>query len=170
MMLEGSVIFQELPLTKTSGKGKKPVPICETCGAKMVKYKHSISIPLVKALTALMETGIEPVHLYHLKLTYNEESNFHKLRYFDLVEPYYTDGERVGGVWFITQLGIDFLRGKAEIRKSAWSYRSEWVGWEGKLVKVTDVDEGYKHKEEWAAEARPYDKEWEDENRLEEDK
>lgn len=156
MMLEGSVIFQEIPVTKTSGKGKKPVPICENCGAKMVKYKQALNKGLISALIKIERASISPVNVRDIGISHVQKCNFQKLKYFGLVEPFYDDDEnKKDGVWQITPLGIAFLKNEVKVHKFAWTYRDEWVSWDGDLIGVNDIFGGYKYREEWAAEAIP---------------
>ena len=57
--------------------------ICETCGAKVVEYKHGLSKGLVRTLyiIAKAEPPGQPVAMADLKLTYSQRCNSQKLRY-----------------------------------------------------------------------------------------
>lgn len=136
----------------------KPAPdVCSACGAKIVMYRHGLSVPLVRGLDALASAGGGPVNLSQLDLTRNQWDNFQKLRYFGLVEQHAVNGRRKAGVWAITERGREFLAGRITIRKTAITYRGEVEDWDGPRVLVTDVDDLYQPRETWAAEAMAYE-------------
>jgi hypothetical protein len=84
---------------------------CPTCGAKIVRYRHTMNRGLVGGLVALAEAGGE-ASLADLGLTRNQVDNFQKLRYWGLVEKVHRDdGTRVAGVWRVTLAGYRFLVG-----------------------------------------------------------
>jgi hypothetical protein len=128
---------------------------CPHCGASMVEYRHGLSKALVEGLVRLHKQG-KPVNLSVLELTRNQWDNFQKLRYWDLVA-HYTDKEgiRKGGVWTITQKGLDFVQGRIRIPRSVWTYRGERVRYEGKEIAIWNVHEGYGYMADYAETAKP---------------
>lgn len=126
---------------------------CPTCGTTLATYRHSLNVALVRGLIKLHEAGGGPINLRHLDLTRNQWDNFQKLRYFGLVAQVFEDGKRRRGVWEITELGRDFLRGAATVRRISLTYKGETIGADGEEIHPSDVIEGYVHRERWAAAA-----------------
>lgn len=132
--------------------------VCEHCGASMMEYKHGLSGGLVAGLVRLFRHR-KPINLKHLKLTRNQWDNFQKLRYWDLVRKYTPPDEAPkgkGGVWTITQRGIDFVRGTLQVPKFVWTYRGEMRRFEGEEIYIWHVDPQYKTRPEYAEEALPH--------------
>lgn len=130
---------------------------CPTCGAKTVEYKHGLSLPLVAGLVRLYRSGGGPVNLKDLGLTRNQWDNFQKLRYFGLVVQVYEDGRRRAGMWRITRMGQLFVEGTVSRPKHAWTFRGVLQRYEGEHLYIHQVGGLYKSREEWAAEALPYE-------------
>jgi hypothetical protein len=97
---------------------------------------------LVYALRKLKSFGGYNVRLTDLNFTYNQHSNFQKLRYWGFVEK---NGD---GTWNITTSGLDFLGG-SKVRKTTVSYRGSFVRAEGFLITWRDVVIAYKKKKEY---------------------
>jgi len=130
--------------------------VCPTCGAKVVEYKHNLNRLNVRALRALYRTmGGIAVHLNEdLRLTYNEQANFQKLRYFGLVEKAYdADGLRLGGRWSITNKGRLFVAGIGYCYPSVWTFRGEPIRFEGEPVEISDVVADVDEREDYVANA-----------------
>lgn len=128
--------------------------LCPHCGASMMEYKHSINVGLIAGLVRLHRHG-KPVNLKHLNLTRNQWDNFQKLRYWDLVTPTADpDGSKKGGTWRLTMKGASFVMGKIAVPRSVWTYRGRKLRYEGSFVKIHDIDEGYKYRPDYAAEAQ----------------
>ena len=127
---------------------------CPTCGAKTVRYKHGLNSGLIQGLARLCEAGGE-ANLADLALTRNQWDNFQKLRYWSLVEPVFEDGTRKSGIWSVTPRGLEFLVGEITVPRHVWTYRGEFVEYDGADVSVEDVVAGYKHRPEYATEAVP---------------
>jgi len=129
---------------------------CPTCGAKTVKYKHTLNQNLVKALDRFYESE-PPINLKVVGFTRNQWDNFQKLRYWELVTKHYVDGKRIGGVWNITDQGKRFLQGILAVPRRVVTYRGDRESYEGELVKAKDLwgDFNYRKREDYAADAEP---------------
>ena len=132
------------------------ITYCETCGAKTVAYKHSLTKKLVRPLYKLMRAGGGPANITDdLKLNGSEYTNFAKLRYWELVRKHGL--EERGGNWVITELGRAFLEGRCEVRRRALVYRGEVIELFDDWVKVTDVTGGWQYRPKYLAESVPID-------------
>jgi hypothetical protein len=120
----------------------------------MVEYHHRLNAPMVIALRRLYNAG-RAVNLATLGLTRNQWDNFQKLRYFGLVRQVEVGGQRKRGVWDITENGREFVTGTLILRNAVWTYRGETVRFDGDLVHVSQVVDGYELRPEWAEEAQP---------------
>ena len=116
----------------------KDIELCPHCGAKMIKYTHSLkSGALVKILFkfyALTKNGIESINPAKTNFTYNECSNFQKLRYWGFVERLGKDG-----LWKMTYRGIEFIHGRQSVKINAISYRGVFDSFEGESVFIEDI-------------------------------
>ena len=132
----------------------KEKKICDCCGAKIVEYKHSFSKALAIGLYKLYAAGT-PINIKYLGLTRNQWDNFQKLRYWGLVAKTTDEsGNRKGGCWEITSVGVNFIEKNIGIIKSVWTYRGETVRFEGSTCFFNDIHEPeYKQREEYADEA-----------------
>lgn len=129
---------------------------CSECGAKTVKYKHGLNAHLVSALYRLHRAGGGPVSLKALNMSHSMWDNFQKLKYFGLVEKTYIDGKRIAGVWQITPYGTDFITGQAYCYEYAWSYRGDFVEFDGSPIWADEVLPGYMQAQEYAATAQAH--------------
>lgn len=126
---------------------------CIHCGASMLEHRHNISIAMVRGLSLLAQFD-EAINIKILGLTRNQWDNFQKLRYWDLVKKSYdVEGNRRGGHWECTVKGRDFLAGKIKVPKALWTYRGAFIREEKEMVYVFEIDQGYKIRDEYAAEA-----------------
>lgn len=68
---------------------------CETCGAKLVEYKHGLSKGLCRSLIQVAVTfkDTKAHEIKEMGLDYNHRCNFQKLKYWGLVEKV---GEQTG--------------------------------------------------------------------------
>lgn len=128
---------------------------CECCGAKTVKYRHTINKWMVDSLHKLfMAEGKE--HIRNLGLTQSQFNNFQKLQYWKLIERVAFEGQVVKGVWSITDHGRNFITRGAPITKSVWTYRGHFDSFEGDTVFFKDIHETkVKQSEDYWEEARP---------------
>ncbi len=128
------------------------IDICDHCGAKMVEYSHSLSKLLVNALVKFhKEFGQEEANLKDSSLTFNERTNFQKLKYWDLVIE--GDGH---STWFIGPIGIMFINGFYTIKKQVVTFHGKVKRMEGPDVVFRDiVDYVYRSRESYAREAKP---------------
>lgn len=129
---------------------------CVTCGANIVEYKHGLSKGLLRAFARFVmktrgQVGRE-VEFHDLGLDYNHGSNFQKLRYWALIEKI-GDAESKGGLWALTEQGKIFATGAISLPRFAWSYRGDFVRYEGSKIFIGDVTGGWRYRPDYAAEA-----------------
>ena len=127
---------------------------CECCGAKMVEYRHSFNYALAFCLHRIyLEEN--PVNIKTLDLHTYQWNNFQKLQYWGLVEKAFDhSGDRIKGMWSITERGIKFVEGRIKIRKSVWTYRSEPLRADGNEILFDDVhDKSFKRASTYAEES-----------------
>lgn len=128
--------------------------ICECCGGKLVKYKHSLSKSLMKCLYIASKAGDAPFNPGELDMNYNQRANFQKLQYWGLVYRINKDKAK-GGDWRISHKGWSFLCGEIRVPKTVWTFRGKFDGYEGKEVSIIDITGGWKYRPEYAAESQP---------------
>lgn len=127
--------------------------ICESCGAKVMEYKHGLMKGLARGLYKLAEAGGGPINLNELKLNISQQTNFYKLRYWDLVRK--ADSSNLkGGEWTMTPTGWSFIRDQLRIPKHVWSFRGKRIRFDGKEILFSEVTDGYKYRNEYAEEAK----------------
>ncbi len=100
---------------------------CETCGAKILAYRHVLNKGMTISLKELYDQGGK-AHIAALKLNYNQRSNFQKLQYWGLI--YQTSspkGKGSAGWWGLTELAKDFIAGGYAVPRHAWSYRGRAI-------------------------------------------
>lgn len=133
-------------------KSKK---LCSACDAPMVEYRHTLSKGLISALAKACEQD-GPFHLNSLGLTYNQQCNFQKLRYWGLVAKCYDpDGERNNGWWVVSDFGRNFFNGRITCARQVWTYRGDFLCFDGEHVYVSQVLENrFKRRKKYAAEAK----------------
>ena len=129
--------------------------ICPHCQGKMVEYRHGLSKGLVRGLAKFAKRGRGTVNLNDCHLTLTERTNFYKLKYWGLVEKASTN-ER-GGEWKMTALGWDFVCGNISLRNRVWSYRGDFVRFDGMRIYIQEVTDGWKYRPDYAREAIPHD-------------
>ena len=136
---------------------RKSPRICECCGAKIVEYKHSFNQSLANSLYRLYSqhkaTNISKIGPSAIQWT-----NFQKLKYWGLVrKAEREDHTNIGGVWELTQTGLDFVERGTGIQKQAWSYRGKMVRYEGDTVFFNDVHDAYIRKRpDYSGDSRPH--------------
>lgn len=136
----------------------KNVARCPHCNAKMVEYKHSLNKNVVACLWKFLEEGgLMAFKDIHQSFTFNQASNFQKLKYWGLVEKVEDEeGTRLGGMWAITTLGKNFLKNKTSVFKWVWTYRNKVVKYGGDQLFITDLGyEPYREKIDYASDAVP---------------
>lgn len=136
----------------------KEVKRCPHCDAKMVEYKHTLNKNIIQCLWIVCEMGgILPFKELNGRVTYNQRNHFQQLQYWGLTRKVKDeDGTRVAGLWAITEDGMRFLKGEIPVFKHVWTYRGEFVRFDGEALFVSDYGyEPYKTAEQYAAEARP---------------
>lgn len=138
---------------------------CESCGAKIVEYKHGLNKLLASALLKVAALSkSRPVHLKEAHLTHSERDNFQKLRYFGLVAKSFSDdGLRIQGCWQLTPKGRLFVEGIGYCYPTVWTYRGDPVRFEGDPIEIVDLIDTsstsyqeIKLAQDYAAEAMPH--------------
>lgn len=120
-------------------------PTCETCGAKLLSYKHKFNKGMAKGLMILHKKGGSAGLRDMTELSFNQKNNFQKIRYWGLIEK----GE--SGLWEITRHGINFLMNKVMIQKKVKTFRGLVEGFEGEFISILDAfgDYGYWYRENY---------------------
>lgn len=110
---------------------------CPHCGATVHEYRHKLSAPLAYSLYALWQHGGK-ARAIDLEITHTQINNFHKLKYWTLVD-------QAGDCeWEITDAGKLWLTGKITLPEYALSYRGETRRLEGRMIGIQDhLDEKY---------------------------
>lgn len=125
---------------------------CNCCGAKMVKYKHTLTPILISGLKALKSKGGGPINIRDLGLNRSEWQNFSVLRYFNLVEKTNPENKK-GGEWQLTKFGEDFLRGLVPSSKTVQTYRGDVVSSSETKIFVNEVTGRTKNRIDYINEA-----------------
>lgn len=141
---------------------------CECCGHEVVAYTHKLNKSLVSALRKLVdfyEINRRKANVdKDLDLTYNQQSNFQKLRYFKLV--YRDSGGRIP-----TQKWVNFIYGSSPCENTSATLGKSilYPDHEArqthkhpiKMLYIHDVDETqYKRKEDYAQEKPSQTQKW----------
>ncbi len=104
----------------------------------------------------LLDAG-RPVRLSSLPLTRSQIDNAQKLRYWGLIEKHLQPGQNSdskGGVWRITDVGLQFMSGRLRVPRAVWTFRGRPVRVEGGDVLVGEVDPQYRQRSDYSADAR----------------
>lgn len=130
---------------------------CPHCGASMMEHRHVLSESLIICLARLYDAGGGPLNIKELGFTHNQWCNFSKLKYWGVTSNHGVDGSLKSGQWALTQLGRDFLEGRSTIQRYVWTYRGEWVRFEGEQSSIHDLYAvGYRKRADYAADAVPH--------------
>lgn len=120
---------------------------CPHCGAKMKIYRHDLNRPSVKSIDKLAIIG-GTASISHIGLSHSQICNFHKLKYWGLVESL---GE---GVWQLTRRGYGFIRDIEAVPKTVYTFHGEVKEYRGELVMARDyIESEYKHRKDYAIES-----------------
>ena len=106
--------------------------ICECCGAKMVKYWHTLNKPLCSALCKLYVEN-KPVNIADT-FTHNQTCNFQKLKYYSFVRK-----STESGKWEITERGKDFCEKKIKVQMRVQTYRGKVTDMTGTPVYIDEI-------------------------------
>lgn len=113
---------------------------------KDVQYTHSLTQLLNTCLFRFARAGgrgrVADI------LNHSQTCNFHKLRYWKLVE------KLGGGEWAITKDGYDFLDHKISVPEKVITYRGEVVRYEGLPVFTSDLPPAVWTRNEYAKHAQ----------------
>ena len=129
--------------------------ICSCCGARVVEYTHKLSKGIVIGLYRLYQRN-EVTHIKKLDLSYNQRSNFQKLKYWDLVR--HAESKR-NGYYEITERGKMFIEGATHVDSHVRTYRGVKIEYTGEPVFISDyisVIEDYQTREDYAETAQPH--------------
>lgn len=127
---------------------------CECCGAKLVEYKHLLNQGLVQALHKL-SLNKTPVLLSDLQITFIQQANFQKLRYWGLVGKEMTAEGYSTGRWFVTGMGRDFIEGNIAMPRNAWTFRGETTRLDGDDIWFADSFYGnYRKRKDYAEDSK----------------
>ena len=129
---------------------------CPHCGAPMVEYKHGLSKGLCRSLArvALRFKDTEPHDINDMGMDYNHRCNFQKLQYWELIERV-GDPDSKGGLWRITDKGMEFLKGNISVPRFVWTYRGQVVRFEGEDRGIAQIADGWKYRPDYARESNP---------------
>jgi len=96
--------------------------VCESCGATMIEYNHSINVGMYNAVVTIYSRNKQlPTKISDL-LNHNQICNFQKLKYWGLV----TKSDK-SGFWSITDRCVRFLNGTIKIPAKITTYRGKVV-------------------------------------------
>jgi hypothetical protein len=135
---------------------KKEIVRCPHCQAKMVEYKHSLSKQIVEVLYLFVKLGgvLDVVDL-NSKMPYSKRCNFPKLQYWGLITKVKTE-KKSKGLWAITPRGKDFITGQIPIQKSVWTYRNNFMRFDGEFFSMEGLGyEPYRQKEDYVSDQKP---------------
>ena len=136
----------KMELTNQNGIKRMKPQICPHCKAIMKVYSHKLNRPLAQALFRLATRPNGRGSISHIGLTHSQICNFHKLRYWELVE------KIEGGVWQVTNFGRMFLENTYPVYERVLSYRGKLssVDKNSKQVKFSDyLDFKYERREDY---------------------
>lgn len=127
--------------------------VCEHCGSKAVEYTFSFNKGLATFLVRLYEEG-KPARTDTLGLTYSQRTNSQKLRYWGLAAPVVNEeAKKKAGWWEITDRGKAFVEGKMRIRRKVVMCRNQFVRYEGSLIGIDEVFDGYLYRQDYKDQA-----------------
>jgi hypothetical protein len=123
-----------------------PREVCSHCGQRFpAVFRHPLSKGLLSVLWKMYHAG-KPIRLTELGLTNSEFANAQKLNYFKIAQS-------VDGAWSITERGLLFLGNRIEVERYVFTKQGKVVDREG-AIRVSDVDEGWWDKYQFARERR----------------
>ena len=129
---------------------------CPHCDAKMVEYKHGLSKGLARSLYLISKhlNRKNEFHIAKCEMTYSQRENSRKLKHWGIIEKL-GDKDSKGGWWRLTDIGEAFIRGNIQLRKYVWSYRGDFVRFDGDRVYITQMTDGWKYRTDYVREAVP---------------
>ena len=140
--LQPSLLQNVTPL-----RSRKVTGTCSRCGQKLPRaFGHVLNIGLVSFLWSLYHAGT-PTKLVDLPIDKCTFANAQKVAYFNLAR---SDN----GKWNLTERGLLFLGNRIEVERKVWTRQGKVVERDAKLIRVSDVDEGWSTKLDYAREAR----------------
>lgn len=120
----------------------------------MVEYKHGLSKSLMRCLVKLCDAGGGPLNISDdITLTKSQYTNVAKLAYWSITEKANPHGGERGGVWKVTRIGWQFIRGEISLPKWVRVYRGDVVKKSARGIYFDEVTGGWKYKPQYAREA-----------------
>jgi hypothetical protein len=133
---------------------KKPIKVCECCGARLIEYSHKLNKGMIDSLKKLSEQPNTTANISKIGLTHNQIANFQKLKYWSLVEKGTTSG-----VWSLSLCGKHFLWNGMEVPERVITFRDKVVGRSDKNISLPVVnDRKYMRKEDYLSEGSIHNK------------
>ena len=130
---------------------------CPCCNDKLVAYKHCINTGILSALYRLSISGGVANANRELGLNHNQAANFQKLQYWGLIAPVMQDNNpnvKEKGMWSLTPLGLAWLNGEQQVRKTPVTFRKDVIEMTGPLITPDDVNPEYRQIEDYTGDAR----------------
>lgn len=115
---------------------------CPTCGQFAKLYRRRIHKTVALSLMRLYKMrGAE--HYVHVKKFMGDVSgtgDIAKAAYWGLIEPMknHAAHKRTSGMWMLTKMGVEFVRGEIAIRKFALIYNSRCIDLVGPMIYLKD--------------------------------
>lgn len=121
--------------------------VCHACGAKIVEYPYRFDATLKGFLLKLAGLGGK-AHKDQLVLNHSEYAQACRVRYWGLAKMIDEGGREVikGGLWQMTELGHEFVRGRIVIPKTVWVCRNQRTRASAEGVFIHEVLERPKRK------------------------
>lgn len=122
--------------------------ICRLCKKKFAIYNNSFSSTRVKSLRLIYEIGlnrpggwVDVQNEFASRGLVATSMGYTCLKYWGLIECKANEdpAKNSSGLYRINSTGLDFLKGKSEIRKKAVTIDGEVIRFEGKMISVNDV-------------------------------
>ncbi len=103
--------------------------VCQTCGALSVEYHLPFWKTSARMLIKIYQAArLSPYHPGHIGLRFSQQANQHKMRFWGVIVK-----DEKPGFWRVTELGRDFVEGRAKIPSYVVVCRNE-------LIEVSPVE------------------------------
>jgi hypothetical protein len=131
-----------------------PSYTCPECGTAFVVYRHHLNGSLCRALMRIGQVE-GPALLRNLNLDNSQYTNFIHLLYWGLVSPVLNENNaHKRGCYLVTPRGREFLALRLAVPRTAVVRSGRVLGFEGALVRLDQIVDGYKWHGDYAAEKR----------------
>jgi hypothetical protein len=123
---------------------------CPVCKQLVKKYSRAITSSMAYVLILIYQHSTKHIEkyihvekfLYHSDvLTSSLRADFHKLRFWGLLEPKNEkrdDGSDRNGYWAITEKGIDFVENRIKIFSHFILYNNQLLGFDGDKITIQE--------------------------------